>query len=80
MTSDMPPWPQNGAAVLKRLLQEIGLGLGTLAVATLVLLPSFWIIHLLFLEGLGITLAVVGGFGVAFAVYLAYRSDMLFPR
>ncbi len=48
--------------------------------ATAVLLPSFYVIHLLFVEGLGLTLAVVGGFGIVFAVYLAYRTGVLFPR
>lgn len=75
-----PPGVRNGRAAVKRLLQEVGLGVVTLAVAIMVLLPSFWLIHLLFVEGLGVTLAVVGGFGVAFAIYLAHRSGMLFPR
>jgi len=75
-----PSGARNGGAVVKRLLQEVGLGIVTLAVATVVLLPSFWLIHLLFVEGLGVTLAVVGGLGVAFAIYLAHRTGMLFPR
>ncbi len=80
---ELPPEPEpgrNGQAVVRRVGQEIALGVVTLLVAGLVLGPSFYLIHFLFLEGLGLTLAVVGGFGIVFAIYLAYRSGALFAR
>lgn len=75
-----PEQGRNGGALARRIGQEVALGVVTLIVAGLVLGPSFYLIHFLFLEGMGLTLAVVGGFGILFALYLAYRSGALLSR